>query len=79
MNRAEIYDKLNEVFCDIFDSESISIQDSTTAADIDEWDSLTHIALMAEVEEVFDVKFSMKDIVQFKNVGEMVDVIASQL
>lgn len=74
MTRQEIYNKLNEVFSDVFDEE-ITVTEETTAADIEDWDSLTHITLISEVEDAFGIKMSMKDVLSLKNVGEMVDVI----
>ncbi len=79
MNRDEVYERLNKVFCDVFDDETISIQDSTTAKDIDGWDSLAHISLIASVEDEFDIKFEMKIIVELKNVGELVDAILDNI
>lgn len=79
MNRDQIYERLTAVFRDIFDDEDISIHDSTTAADIEDWDSLTHIMLLSAVEDEFDIKFDMKAVQGLKNVGEMVDLIGSQL
>ena len=76
MNRDEVYARLKEVFSDVFDRE-ISLSDALTAADVDGWDSLTHITLIGAVEDEFDVKFPMKDVVHMKNVGEMVDLILS--
>ena len=78
MTRQEIFDKLNEVFSDVFD-EDITVTEATTAADIEEWDSLTHITLISEVEDAFDIKFSMKDVLVMKNVGEMADIIAKNI
>ena len=78
MTRQEIFDKLNEVFSDVFD-ENITVTEATTAADIEEWDSLTHITLISEVEDAFDIKFSMKDVLGMKNVGEMADIIAKNV
>ena len=75
MKREEIYNKLAEVFRDVFDDESIEINDKTTADDIDDWDSLTHISLLTAVEEEFSVKFDMKAVHGLKNVGEMVSLI----
>ena len=74
MTRQEIFEKLNEVFSDVFDEE-ITVTPETTSSDIEEWDSLTHITLISEVEETFGVKFSMKDELGMKNVGEMADII----
>ena len=74
MTRQEIFEKLNEVFSDVFDEE-LTVTAETTAADIEDWDSLTHITLISEVEDAFDIKFSMKDVLGMKNVGEMADII----
>ncbi len=79
MNRTEIFDKLTEVFRDVFDDEAITISETTTAADIEDWDSLTHITLLSTVEEEFGVKFSMKAVQGLKNVGELADLIAEAL
>lgn len=79
MIREEIMDLLNEVFCVVFDDEDIWITEATTANDIEDWDSLMHISLVNAVEKAFDVRFEMKDIVKWKNVGEMVDVIEREL
>lgn len=75
MSREEIFERLNEVFRDIFDDEEITVDDETTAADIEGWDSLVHISLIDAIEEEFDISFDMKTVVKLKNVGEMVDVI----
>ena len=76
MNRTEIFEKLTEIFRDVFDDDSITISETTTAADIEDWDSLTHITLLATVEDEFDVKFSMKAVQGLKNVGELADLVA---
>ena len=77
MNREEVFEKLNEVFRDVFDDESIT--EATTADDIEEWDSLEHINLLAAVEQEFGMKFNMGQVVSMKNVGEMADIIMSQI
>ncbi|MCR4807594.1 MAG: acyl carrier protein [Lachnospiraceae bacterium] len=79
MSREEVYEKLNEVFRDVFDREDITVNDATTAADVEGWDSLIHITLMDAVEEEFDIRFDMKTVVKMKNVGEMVDYIISKI
>ena len=79
MSRDEIFKKLNEVFCDVFDDPDIQISDLTTAADIEGWESLTHITLISSVEDAFDISFSMKEVVKMKNVGEMVDIIEEKI
>lgn len=79
MSREEVFEKLNEVFRDVFDDESIVVTETTTAEDIEEWDSLEHINLIAAVEQEFGIKFNMGQVVSMKNVGEMADIITNQL
>ncbi len=79
MTREEVYEQLNEVFRDVFDDDSITVNDATTSNDIEEWDSLEHINLIAAVEQEFGMRFSMGQVVSMKNVGEMVDIILSQI
>ena len=79
MNRTEIIDRLNGIFRDIFDDQTITVNEETTSKDIDDWDSLTHITLIDEIEDAFDVKFPMKKVVTMKNVGEMIDYIQEEM
>ena len=79
MSRDEVFVKLNEVFQDVFDDESITVTETTTADEIEEWDSLEHINLLAAVEQEFGMKFNMGQVVSMKNVGEMADIILSQI
>lgn len=79
MSREEVYEALNEVFQDVFDDEDIQVNDATTAADIEDWDSLEHINLVVAVEKKFKIKFNMGEVNAFKNVGEMVDIIMTRI
>lgn len=79
MTREQTFEKLNEVFRDVFDDDSICVTDTTISDDIEDWDSLEHINLIAAVEQEFGVKFNMGQVVTMKNVGEMADIIMSQL
>ena len=79
MTREKAYSKLNEVFRDVFDDESIEVNDATTANDIEDWDSLEHINLVVAVEKCFGIKFNMGEVAKLKNVGEMTDLILSKI
>ena len=79
MTTSEIFEKLTDIFRDVFDDDAITISGDTTAADIDGWDSLTHITLLATVADEFGVKFSMKEVQGLKDVGELADLIARAL
>ena len=66
MTREEAYSKLNEVFRDVFDDESIEVNDATTANDIEGWDSLEHINLVVAVEKCFGIKFNMGEVASLR-------------
>ena len=78
MNRNEVLKKLNVIFRDVFDDDSIVINDRTTSNDIEEWDSIEHINLIGAVEDEFTMRFKMKEVSGMKNVGEMVDIICER-
>jgi acyl carrier protein len=75
----EIYGRLNEVFQDVFDDDSIVVRPETTAKDIDDWDSLEHIRLIAAVEREFGMRFKMGEVSTMKNVGEMAGIVAARM
>ena len=75
----EIREKLQEVFCDVFDDEDIVLSDEMTADDIEDWDSLAHIQLIVAAEKAFSVKFSTAEVQRMKNVGEFIILIGSKL
>lgn len=79
MNKSEILTALNQIFCDVFDDETLNITAETTSADIEDWDSLEHINLIVACEKKFNIKFNIQEVTQMKNVGDMVSLIQEKL
>ena len=75
----DIKEKLQSVFWDVFDDDSIVLTDELSANDIDEWDSLTHIQLIVAVEQEFKVIFTTPEVAILKNVGEFIELIERKL
>ncbi|MBQ3793158.1 MAG: acyl carrier protein [Lachnospiraceae bacterium] len=75
MSREEVFERVTEVFRDVFDDETIELADTTTAEDIEEWDSLEHVSLMLAIGSEFGIKIPLQKVNSMKNVGEMVDYI----
>jgi len=71
----EIRRRLNRVFQETFDDESIEIFDEMTAADLDEWDSLMHITLVVAVEKEFGLQLNAQEVGQLQNVGQMLKIL----
>jgi len=74
----EVHQRLTAVFRDIFDNPSLEIADSTTADDIEDWDSVNHITLIAAVESEFKIKLSTRDVKNLANVGDFLKLIESK-
>ena len=79
MERKEIFQKLNEIFIEVLDLDEVELTDETCADDIEEWDSLSHIQLIVAVEKAFGVKFTSKEIMEWKNIGDIVNTLISKL
>lgn len=78
MDTREIFERLDRVFQDVFDDDTIHVTPKTTADDIEDWDNLEHITLISAVEREFRMKFKMGEISSMKNVGEMAFIIAAR-
>jgi acyl carrier protein len=72
------YAQLTQVFHDVFDDDTIVVTPELTASDVDEWDSLRHIRLVAAVERRFGLSFSAAEIGRLKNVGQLVSLISEK-
>ncbi|MEK6628249.1 MAG: acyl carrier protein [Bdellovibrionota bacterium] len=73
-----VRNRMTAVFCRIFNIDLI-LTDEMTARDVPEWDSLAHIGLIIEIEDEFGLKFTVDDISDLKNVGEMIELVDRKL
>lgn len=79
MEMQQILEKLNEIFIDVLDNPNIQLTPETTAKDIEEWDSLSHIQLIVAIEKYFKIKFTSAEISGFKNVGDLSETVQRKL
>jgi len=79
MNYEEIMSKQESVFHEVFEDKSLKITADTDADDIDEWDSLSHITLVMEMENAFGVRFALGELAELQNVGDMANLILKKL
>lgn len=78
MEKSVIIEKLTAIFHEIFNDNSIVLRDDMTAADVENWDSLTHMLMITKVEEVFCIKFKLKELNKLKMVGDLISIIESK-
>lgn len=79
MDEATMRDRVTEIFRDVFDDESIQIRDEMTARDVEAWDSLNHVNLIVAIEAAFKVRFTVKEVSNLANVGELLALIRSKI
>ncbi len=78
LNQEAVYEKLTEIFHDLFDDDSIVVTPELTARDVEGWDSLAHIRLIITIEKAFKVKFSTTEIAKLEKVGDLAALIQSR-
>lgn len=76
MEQKELLVKVQDIFRDVLDNEDIELTMETTAEDIEEWDSLSHIQLIVAIEKELKIKFTSKEILSWSDVGEMIESIS---
>lgn len=79
MEMKEILEKVNDIFKDVLDNDDINLTETTTANDVEEWDSLSHIQLIVAMEKVFKVRFNAAEIRNWANIGEMCASIKNKI
>jgi acyl carrier protein len=79
MDKAEILAEINMIFNQVMDNDSIQLRFETTAADVEEWDSLTNIQFLLDVEKHFKLRFSSSEIGSFRSIGELCENIKMKI
>ena len=79
MENTEIINKLTSIFRKVFSNDLLVLTAELTANDVAQWDSLSHMLLITEIESSFSIKFKLKDLNKMRNVGDMIDIISSKL
>jgi acyl carrier protein len=78
MEKEQVEIKLTNIFRKVFNNDSLVLKKEMTANDVDNWDSLSHMILISEIENDFAIKFRLKDLNKMRNVGDMIDIIISK-
>lgn len=79
IDRKEVLTKMNEICRDVFDDENLVITDSTSSADVASWDSLTHLSLVNELEEEYDIAFTLDEVNSSQNLGELLNALMAHI
>ena len=73
--KKEILKKIQPIFCKVFDNKNLKINYNSSSGTIRQWDSLAQINLIVSIERLLKIKFSVSELANLQNVGEMIDLI----
>lgn len=79
MNREEIITKTTGIFRVVLKNDELNLHETLTANDVDNWDSLSHMLLISEIESAFGIQFKLKELNKMKNVGDLWTIIEAKL
>ena len=79
MEREDILKRVEQIFREELGQDDIVLNDETTAEDVDGWDSLSHVQLVAVMEDAFGIEFSSREILSWDNVGDLIDSIQKKV
>lgn len=78
MDKETILKELNEIFREVLKQPVLLLETTMSADDIDDWDSLTNMTIISEIEKRYGVHFKLRDIIRMKNIGDMIDTIITK-
>ena len=71
-------DTLTQIFRDVLGEDDLVLSRELTAKEVEGWDSLTHIRLLVTIERKFNIKFTLPEVRELKNIGELTDLIQTK-
>lgn len=79
MNRPEIFEKIVEICKDVFENDELALTEASSSEDVEEWDSLTHLSIISDIEDEFGISFTLDEITNSGNLGELVTAVEKHL
>ncbi len=79
MSNSDILQAVTTIMREVLELPDLNVTTTTSAADVDEWDSMTHIQLISEIERKYKVRFALGELQALKNVGDMIGLIEKKL
>ena len=79
VSREQIVSQAQVIFREVLDSPDLVLTDELTASRVEGWDSLNHVTLVMTLEEQFRVKFTTREVMGWRNVGQMLDCLQARL
>jgi acyl carrier protein len=79
MEKNSVQIKVREIIISVLKHEGFVLRDDLVAAEVDGWDSLTHMIIITTIEKEFNIKFKLKELNKLKTAGTLIELIQSKL
>ncbi|MDG1728593.1 MAG: acyl carrier protein [Algibacter sp.] len=79
MNKEEILVSIRKSFVRVLEHDNFELNETTTAKDVDGWESITHLLIMNDVESAFNIKFKLMDLMSMENVGDLINTVMKEI
>jgi acyl carrier protein len=79
MSNDSIMSNVSSILKDTFDNQDLVVESNTSAEEIDEWDSLSHIQLISNLEKFFKIRFALGELQDLRNINDMVELINNKI
>ena len=79
MEKKEITEKIRKILITSLGREDFEMKENLSSADVDGWDSLTHMIIIAEIEKEFKINFKLRELNKLNNLGSLISLIESKL
>ena len=70
--------RLQEIFREVFDNQNITITENTSPEEIEDWDSFNHVKLILSLEEAFDIKFDVEEVLELNKVSDIINAVKNR-
>lgn len=79
MNKNQINDGIQKAFEKVLEHSNFTLEDQTSAQDVDGWESITHMMIITEIENIFNIKFKLMDLMLMENIGDLKNAIHKEI
>ncbi|MDO5971147.1 acyl carrier protein [Flavivirga aquimarina] len=79
MTKEAILEKIKISFVKVLEHSKFELKEETTAHDVDGWESVTHMMIITDIENSFNIKFKLMDLMNMNNVGNLIECIQKEL
>ena len=71
-------EKLNQIFCEVFSVDESALNENFVNTNVDTWDSIHQLSMVAAIEEAFDLMMDAEDILEMTSYENVKQLLVSK-